>query len=286
MADQPRLTKKELREQKRVERLAAEAAKKQHERKQGIQTAVISVVVLSLVGWGVWLGFGRTTVIANATIDAVAVPDAFAAADCEVIDEDVLPDRSHLDPTQAPPADALYTGLRPTHSGAHFTQVFPPSADAFTKQADERALTHNLEHGAIIAWYNPELIDPSALDTWAQGLNGNGFLQPRSGGGIFVSPYTEPGLPDGVGVALRAWGTATNCTGWNDTLASSFVIDNYGTHGFSPERSFSPYPEGALGYGDGTAELPTDEPSATDEPISSESATDEPSESESATDGG
>jgi hypothetical protein len=152
-----------------------------------------------------------------------------------------------------------------------------PTVPFTDRQLDERATTHNLEHGAIIVWYDPEQVDDAALEemeAWSNRLNDAGF-QNNGGGAIMVSAYTEPGIASGKAIALRAWSVAVDCDEWDETAVNSFVVENYGTRGVAPERGISRFPEGVLGYAD--AEAPADDEPAEGEDPATEDGT-EPTE--------
>jgi hypothetical protein len=251
VAEQERLTKKERRERARAERKAKEAEAATKARRQRL---IATVVAQALRGG---------TEAAATTIDRDAAEAGRQAAGCEVVDTTALASREHLDPATAPPADTLYTGIRPTHSGPHYDQT-SPTVSFTDRQLDERATTHNLEHGAIIVWYDPEQVDDATLgelEAWADRLDASGFDTP-AGGAVMVSAYTDPGIDSGKAFALRAWSVAVDCDGWDEDAYSSFVIENYGTNGVAPERNLSRYPDEALGYSDG--EGPEADPDAGD----------------------
>lgn len=263
MAEQERLTKRERRERARAERKAKEAEAAAKARRQRLVATAGTVLVLIVIVAVVAQALRGGTEAAAVTIDRDAAEEGRQAAGCEVVDTTELPSREHLDPTSAPPAETLYTGVRPTHSGPHYDQT-SPTVTFTDRQLDERATTHNLEHGAIIVWYDPEQVDDATLgelEAWANRLDASGFDTP-AGGAVMVSAYTDPGIASGKAFALRAWSVAVDCDGWDEDAYSSFVIENYGTNGVGPERNLSPYPEEALGYSDG--EGPEADPDAGD----------------------
>lgn len=270
MAERERLTKRERRERAREERRRKEEEARKRARRQQMTTAAAGVLVVLAVAWVVVnaLGGGPEAVaieLAQADVDA-----ARSAAGCEVVDERLEFDRDHYEPASAPPADALYGDqVRPTHGGPHFFQTAGLVTDGSSSQLDERATTHNLEHGAVIVWYDPEQVEGDTIaemEDWSERLNDAGFGNTRSGGGIFVSPYTEPGIASGKAVALRAWGIAVDCSRWDEDAAHGFVIDRYGTHGAAPERTLSPYPDGVLDYADAEVSDNTEAPADGDAP--------------------
>ena len=177
------------------------------------------------------------------------VTRAMDAAGCTLfVNGDPLEDRSHVDIADAPPADVLYgTEVRPNHSGQHFPQWQPDQERSALVPIDERAVTHNLEHGAVIVWFE-DGADPRVSDevaTWMSSRRDLGFRS-TSGGGLFASPY--PDISSGGAVALRAWGYAMDCERWDPRVADGFLLEHYGERGDAPESSLSPYPDGQLEY--------------------------------------
>jgi hypothetical protein len=184
-------------------------------------------------------------------LERAAVDEAVATAGCEVLAErEPLEDRSHVDLQQVPPLDELYPDIRPTHSGPHTARLHPVVADA-DSQLDEVSTTHNLEHGSVIIWWDPDALgdaDVEAIRSLATALNASGFGRPEAGVGILSSPFTDPGIGAARTVALRAWGTAVDCERWDETVALAFVAEHFGDRGVSPERSLAPYPDGVVGF--------------------------------------
>jgi hypothetical protein len=136
--------------------------------------------------------------------------------------------------------------LAPTH---------PLVRDGADSQLDVLALGHNLEHGAVMAWYDPEQVDNAtiaAMEQWSEQLNNTGFAMPAAGAGIFVAPFTDPGISSGEAIALRSWNLGVDCGSWNETAANSFVIETFGQRGGAPEGV--PFPDGTIGYADDAPE--------------------------------
>ncbi|MCC5947663.1 MAG: DUF3105 domain-containing protein [Nitriliruptoraceae bacterium] len=254
MAEQERLTNKERRERARAERKQqeAEAAKKKQRgnMRNGLITfaivAVVAAVLLQALTGGPESLDGR---IELTTSEAAEARDA---AGCEMLtEESPLPDRSHVEnPSQVNP-DQAYTDTRPTHSGPHTAGIHAVIPDA-NNQINEVSSTHNLEHGTVIVWYDPDQAagDASDMGVWAEQLNDNGFLRAQAGVGIMTSPYDDPGIASGKAIAFRAWGTAMDCDEWDRDVANSFVIDHFGTRGIGPERTLAQFPDDVLGYSD------------------------------------
>jgi hypothetical protein len=256
VAERERLTNKERRALAREERKRKEAEAAAQRKRRSLRNGVVTALIVGIVAAVILQAFlgGPERLGDTVLISSTEAEDARAAAGCEVLaDREPDPDRSHFAANAAPAADSIYTGIRPPHSGPHTESVHPIVPDGANSQLDERSLTHNLEHGAIIAWYDPEQVDPATaaeMGDWAGTLNANGFRVDRGGTAIFVAPFVEPGISSGKAVAFRAWGTAMDCDAWDETVANAFVIENYGTHGIGPERIIAPYPSEVLDFAD------------------------------------
>lgn len=211
--------------------------------------ALAVIVALSLVA-NLPIGAGRTSTTPSppAALDtsASATAAAFDAAGCEVlVEREPLEDRSHVEADEVADLGELWPEVRPTHSGPHSARVHPVVARSGS-QLDELATTHNLEHGAILVWWDPDRVsteEARAIGDLADWLHASGYLREEAGIGILTAPYEDPGLPADVAVAYRAWGTAVDCAAYDEAVALAFVRDNFGTAGIAPERNLAPTPE-------------------------------------------
>lgn len=273
MAEQERMTKAERREQKRKERLEEEARQEQDAKKQRARNSGIAVISVALIGGLVYLAVDNAagpTPTGGVTIAQAAAEEAQATAGCEVVNDQQVGEATHYEPTTIPPAETIYTDGRPTNSGPHYTRPNGVIDGVSNNQLDEYATTHNLEHGAIITWFDPAQVDGGTIDEiddWVERFNAAGFAQELSGAGLFASPYTDPGIDSGKPIALRAWGVSMDCDSWDETAVNKFVIDHYGTNGTAPESALGPYPLDALRYDDGATDgdEETGDDGATDE---------------------
>jgi len=265
VAEQERLTNKERRENARAERKAKEVEAAKKKKTGNLRNGLVTFAIVAVVGAVLLqaLTGGPESIDDRIELISTQVEDARLAAGCEILaEQEPLEDRSHVDSSNQLNFDAVYTDTRPTHSGPHTVGTHPVIADA-SNQIDEGSSTHNLEHGTIIVWYDPEEVDggtTSEMGAWAEQLNDNGFSRPQAGVGIMTSPYDDPGISSGKSIAFRAWGTAMDCDEWDEDVAYGFVLDHYGTHGIGPERTIAPFPNEVLGYVDrDTPETSTDE---------------------------
>ncbi|MBW3661458.1 MAG: DUF3105 domain-containing protein [Actinobacteria bacterium] len=249
MADDDRLTKKERRELARAERRRKEEEERKRARRSRIVSSIVTVLVVGLIAAILFTAFsGDESLDDEVLIDFAAAQEARTAAGCEVLQVAPTASRDHLDPATAPPPDALYTTLRPTASGPHFQQWGPIAT--FGSAADERSVLHNLEHGAVVVWYDDTRVEGETIgeiESWVETLNDSGFEFGARGGGIISSPYNGT-FTSGKPIAFRAWERALDCDTFDETVAHSFVIENFGTAGAAPEGNFSPFPEGVLAY--------------------------------------
>lgn len=206
-----------------------------------------SLAVLLAVACTV-LGAGCTVSVVPPALESGARtvdPDAVATDACREVDPGDLDDRGHLDPATAPPASELYdTGL--PAAGPHFGAWSPVVGGLPRTPLDPRALLHNMEHGAVVVWVNPDVLDrrdQKLAARWRDQLGLAGFDNQETGAAVFVSP-----MPDHVevdaGVALRAWGVALDCEGWDLAVADAFVGLHYGSRGEAPEAELGPWPAG------------------------------------------
>ncbi len=268
MAEQERLTNKERRAKAREERKRKEAEAAQKRRRAAIRNGLVAAAVFGVVAAVVLqavLG-GDASLDEAVLVGSEDIEQAEQAAGCETfVEREPLEEAGHFERNQAPPADLIYPDIRPTHSGPHTSQTFPPVPRGASEQIDEKTSTHNLEHGAIIVWYDPEQVEDDTIDemgAWAETLNNSGF-NTQGGALIYVSPYEDPGISSGQAIALRAWGTAVDCDEWDETVGNGFVARHYGTRGIGPEAQiFATYPDGVLEISD--EETPEAEPEDVD----------------------
>jgi hypothetical protein len=255
VAERDRIPNKERRARAREERRRAEAAQAERKQSRGWRNGLATFAVVGVVAAVLFQAFagGPETIEDAILLTSTEVESAREGAGCEVLaDRAPLPDRSHFENSAQVDPATVYTDTRPTHSGPHTAGVHPITPAA-TRQIDEVSSTHNLEHGSIIVWWDPEQIDSAtagAIGTWASTLNANGFRRDASGVGIITSPFEDPGIGTGKAVAFRAWGVAMDCDTWDETVAHAFALDHFGTHGIGPERQIAPFPDGVLAYED------------------------------------
>lgn len=204
---------------------------------------VVGLVAATAVGLGFGTGAGPEP---PGPLDRDEVASRAEAAGCRVTaNGEPLQDRDHLDPADAPPPDALYP-RRPAHSGRHFNGLLALPGGAADDPIDERAVLHNMEHGAVVVWFDRAAVpgrERGEIADWRDARHDLGFTS-RAGGAVFASPMPE--IEDAPAVALRAWGVAMDCDRFDPVVADAFLVDHWGSHGAAPEADLSPFPDGAL----------------------------------------
>lgn len=170
--------------------------------------------------------------------DDQALEEAAATAGCETAEHEPDGEPAHFAPDAAPPADELYT-IRPPMSGPHFGSWL--DVDVYGGPIDERAAVHNLEHGAIVVWYDPGGLEEGAVQeliAWAEERNDGGLASARVGAGLIVAPYDGAELSQPL--AFRAWQVTGDCAGFDRRYADMFVLRYFGSRGHAPEGNLAP----------------------------------------------
>lgn len=208
--------------------------------------ALVGLAATALV---VWLAIGEPALEGPVQLALAArVEAARADAGCEVVATTPAGDGTHLDDDVT--IASVDTGdVQPPTGAPHYQGTNFLVDEGIDRQLDVLSVGHNLEHGAVVAWYDPEAVDAStveAMQDWSGLLNNSGFSDQPSGAGLFVAPYSDPGISSGAGVALRAWGLGVDCQQWDETAANSFLIEAYGNRDMAPEGVA--YPDGTLTY--------------------------------------
>lgn len=259
MAEEPRLTKQERRERDRAKRKQQQAEAERRRRRGKVRTALVSAGIVLAAGAVLYqaLAGGPATIDDPITVAAEEAEEAREAAGCELLTErDPLPEPYHVDASSDLDVDAVYSDTRPTHSGPHTSTTHPPVA-ASDSPISEVSSTHNLEHGAVIVWHDPDTVDDataSEIGDWAELLSENGLTNARAGVAVMSSPY-EGEITSGGSIALRAWGTALDCDSWSETVAHAFVLEHFGANGIAPERGAAgEFPHDVLTWADADAD--------------------------------
>lgn len=299
MAEEERKTKAERREEKRQRRQAEEAEREQAQRRQTIRNGAVALTLVLVLGGLTFLAVGNIdseVPEGGITVASAEIEEAQDAAGCEVLQIEPVGSNQHVEPAEAPPADVLYTQGRPTATGPHYTNPGPIFSGVRDEQLDERATTHNMEHGSVIIWFDPEQVssdEVDEIDDLVSSLNDSGFADNNGRAGILASPFTDPGIDSGAAIAIRSWAQGMDCDSWDVDYAYGWIAENFGSRGPAPEAAIGQYPTGVLeisdeapagddesestddGEGDAPAEDATGDEGATDEPTADETSTEE-----------
>lgn len=139
MADETPTSKKLLEKQQR--RAAEEERRREQQRaarKRNLVTLVIAVIVLGVV---------VTLVLQNRKGGGTVPSISQEKAGCDQIETHEIEGQEHVDVTPE-------YGTNPPTSGNHLAT--PGSPGFFEDPVDPGALVHNMEHGQIVFWYDPE----------------------------------------------------------------------------------------------------------------------------------
>ncbi len=196
MADETPTSKKLLEKQQR--RAAEEQRRREQQRaarKRNLVSLVIAVVVLGVV---------VTLVLQNREGGGGSVPSTSAAnAGCDPIETPEIEGQEHVDVTPQ-------YGTNPPTSGNHLAT--PAAPGFFDEPVDPGALVHNMEHGQIIFWY-----DPDAPQDVIDGLEA--VVDQEFEASIAV-PWDEIESPHNF--VMTAWGASQGCRD-----VSQKVVDNF-----------------------------------------------------------
>jgi hypothetical protein len=156
---------------------------------------------------------------------------AAAEAGCSEVTspETRAPGGLHLQPGDS----AGYTDSPPT-SGYHDPSPLPQEPKVFDQPVRQENAVHNLEHGAVFVYYQPE--GPGALPTEAVDSLRAVVEQP---GYTFLAP--NPDLPQETSMALAAWNKLQTCPGTVTAQQAAAIaggfIEAFECTGNAPEAS-------------------------------------------------
>jgi hypothetical protein len=184
---------------KQERRLAEErrrAAQRRASRRGNLVTVAVAVViVVAVVG----------LILLDRRASEAPVGGSAGAANCTGVETHEPEGRGHVDP-----GTAVDYGTTPPTSGPHYPA--PADPGFYPDQVPEGTLVHNLEHGQIVVWYDPEapadVRDP--IETLVE-------QEPIA---TVAAPYDN--LPDPYTFALTAWGASQMCEGVSQATVDEF----------------------------------------------------------------
>ena len=194
-------------EEKQQRRLAEERKRQEAQRaarKRNLLTFGVAIVVGALVVFLIMKDRPN-----SGSVDAgVAAKDAGCGP---VEDFDAADEAKHVEDG----TDVQYESTPPT-SGDHYGQ--PADARFYSESIPEETVVHNLEHGQIVIWYNPD--GPNDM------IDAIESVVDEEPVGLVAVPYTE--LSSGDNVAFSAWGHAQTCAEFSNDVLDEFRVEFQG----------------------------------------------------------
>lgn len=180
------------------EKKRAEARKESLRR--NLVTIVVALVVTAVVVVAIVMQRGDSGSISG------DVGGSAAAANCTDVESPDDQGREHIPNDETHPP---YSSSPPT-SGPHYE--IPAANNFFTEQLAPEQLVHNLEHGQIVIWYNPD------ADEELLGQVETLFRQEPNA--TVAAPYTDIEAP--YEIALTAWGKLQMCEKVSQEVVNDF----------------------------------------------------------------
>ena len=141
------------------------------------------------------------------------------------------------DPASCQASANPYSSL-PATSGPHWGS--PTNWGVYTTPQNESQLIHNLEHGGIVVWYDPDLVNQAGVSELTNYVNAQ--LSAGVGGRykFILSPWSGAG-DLGTPVAVTAWRQLLQLDDVDTGAITDFAREHYGR---SPEPNGGPGPRG------------------------------------------
>lgn len=177
--------KLQAKQERRIAEERRRAAQRRAARRGNLTTVAIALVIVVVV-----VGI----IVMDRRATEAPVGGAAAAANCTDIETHEPQGREHVQPGTA----VDYETTPPT-SGPHHPS--PADPGFYSQAVPEEALVHNLEHGQIVIWYDPQA--PAEVREQIESLVEQ---EPVA---TLAAPYDA--LPDPYSLALTAWGASQMC---------------------------------------------------------------------------
>jgi hypothetical protein len=206
--DKGQSKKLQEKQRKRLAEQARKAQQRQSSRRANLVTAGIAAVVIVAV---------VALVLSDNAPTTIPVPDGVAAsaAGCNDVEQFAEQSRDHIDlGAEHDP----YNSSPPT-SGPHYGT--PADPGFYPNPLEPEQLVHNLEHGQIVIWYDPEA--PASAVDGIQALVENANQRAQSSG--FVEPLLAApfeGLGPGFDYALAGWRNLQSCESYSRAAIDDF----------------------------------------------------------------
>ena len=212
--DKGQSKKLQEKQRKRLAEQARKAQQRQSSRRANLVTAGIAAVVIVAV---------VALVLSDNAPTTISVPDGVAAsaAGCNDVEQFAEQSRDHIDlGAEHDP----YNSSPPT-SGPHYGT--PADPGFYPNPLEPEQLVHNLEHGQIVIWYDPEA--PASAVDGIQALVENANQRAQNSGlvePLLAAPFE--GLDSGFGYALAGWRNLQSCESYSRAAIDDFRAELQG----------------------------------------------------------
>ena len=183
------LTKKERREKRREERQAMQKMQQQKVARQKMTKWIIGLLVIALIGYGLYLLISKTT--------TPRPGESFA-----------IQGRAHI------PIGSSYEeyNSNPPTSGSHYAQT--TAWGVYQNELKDENVIHSLEHGGIWISYQPDIEETIKEELEAIGK--------KYSGSVVVSPRSANDSP----IALASWGRLEKLMTFEEARIVEFIKRN------------------------------------------------------------
>jgi hypothetical protein len=213
--DKAQSKKLQEKQRKRLAEQARKAQQRRASRRSNLVTAGIAVVVVVAVV--------ALVLSDRSSSPTVSVPDGVAAsaAGCNDVETFAEQGRDHID---VGAEHDPYNSAPPT-SGPHYAT--PADPGFYPNPLEPEQLVHNLEHGQVVIWYDPEAPDSAVDGIQALVEDANrraqrsGFAEP-----LLAAPFE--GLDPGFDYALSGWRNLQSCASYSRAAIDDFRAEFQG----------------------------------------------------------
>lgn len=247
--------KKSVERNVRLEKLRREQQRKERRRALLIYGTSGLVALVLLVGIILYIWLDNRGKGESRKVGYVAAPTAAAtAASCTGVVNDAFGGNTHVQQPVDYPAS-------PPSSGNHWVNPLPDTYRFYepTSQVPVERAVHNLEHGFVVAWYDPDL--PADQIQKLRDI-------PADFSDRYIAvPWTRGSFADGKHFVLTAWDRTQRCGTVSVDAIKEFVTtySNPSPDGVTWDSPTAPESGAAGGANDITPDgpIPTSDPTAT-----------------------
>jgi hypothetical protein len=191
------------------QRQRIEKKRHQNQRQQTVLVAIISILVIGLIGVIV-VQAGK----ADDHSDLATNTDGGIGEKIPVETADHVQDGLPVNSPSDPPTSG-------THYGVSMPSGFyGPDSPEFLNPTHDGYLIHSLEHGYIIFWYNCDLLDAQSCSTLKEDIQ----LVMDEFNGVKLIAFPRPSLD--VPLVMTSWGYLQKFENFNHDLAVQFIVTN------------------------------------------------------------